>query len=484
MKFNQLTCHELVGMIKEQNVTAEEVIEAVFKRIDEIEKRINAFISVFKEEALRKAREIDEKIARGEKVGPLAGIPVAVKDNICTRGKLTTCGSKMLSDYVPPYSATVVERIEEAGGIVIGKTNMDEFAMGNSTESSYFGCTRNPWDTTRVPGGSSGGSGAALAADETILALGSDTGGSIRCPASFCGIVGLKPTYGLVSRYGLIAYANSLEQIGPMAKDVMDCALLLSIISGNDARDSTSAPYHPRDYTKHIRDGVEKVKVGVPKEFFMVGVDEPVERAVYEAVEILEELGAKCEEFSISYLDYAVPTYYLIAMSEASSNLARFDGLRYGFRAKSEGDWNEVFLETRGEGFGEEVKRRIILGTFALSAGYYDRYYLKALKVRALIRKEFERALAKFDVLVTPTMPTLPFKIGEIIEDPLTMYMMDICTVPVNLAGVPSISIPCGFADGLPVGMQIIGGFFKEDEILRVAYAFQKQARLNRKPQI
>ncbi len=485
MHLNSLTCHELVEMIKAQTVTAEEVVEHVFRRISEVEGKINAFISTFNESALDKAREIDEKIRRGESVGLLAGIPVAVKDNICTRGKLTTCGSKMLSNYIPPYNATVIEKIEAAGGIIIGKTNMDEFAMGNSTETSFFGCTRNPWDITRVPGGSSGGSAAALASDETILALGSDTGGSVRCPASFCSVVGLKPTYGLVSRYGLVSYANSLEQIGPMAKDVLDCAMLFTVIAGHDPRDGTSVPRRPCDYTKALNDEIKGVKVGVLKEFFAVGLDERVEKSVLNAVGILEDLGATCDGASISYLEYAVPTYYLIAMSEASSNLARFDGLRYGFTAKCEGDWNEVFSTTRGEGFGGEVKRRVLLGTFALSAGYYDRYYLKALKVRTLIKREFEKALSKFDVLVAPTMPILPFKIGEVIDDPLAMYMMDIDTVPVNLAGVPSISVPCGFVDGLPVGLQVIGGFFDEEMVLKVAYAFQEHTKFNlKKPEI
>lgn len=485
MHLNRLTCHELAEMIRTEAVTAEDVVEQAFRRIEEVESKVNAFISTFKDDALAKAREIDRKLRRGEKVGPLAGIPVAVKDNICTRGKLTTCGSKILSNYVPPYSATVVERIEAAGGIIIGKANMDEFAMGNSTETSFFGCTRNPWDLTRVPGGSSGGSAAALASDEAVLALGSDTGGSVRCPASFCSVVGLKPTYGLVSRYGLVSYANSLEQIGPMAKDVLDCAMLLSVIAGHDPRDSTSAPRPPCDYTGALNGEIKGIKVGVPREFFATGVDERVEKLVLSAVSVIEDLGAVCEDTSISYLDYAVPTYYLIAMSEASSNLARFDGLRYGFRAKCEGDWNEVFSATRSEGFGEEVKRRILLGTFALSAGYYDKYYLKALKVRTLIKREFEKALAEFDVLVAPTMPILPFKIGEMVEDPLAMYMMDVDTVPVNLAGVPSISVPCGFADGLPVGLQIIGRFFEEWKVLKVAYAFQEHTKFNlKKPEI
>ncbi len=485
MRLNSLTCHELVGMIKEQIVTAEDVVEQVFTRIAEVEGKLNAFISVFKEVALERAREIDEKIRKGEEVGSLAGIPVAVKDNICTRGRTTTCGSKMLINYVPPYNATVVEKIEAAGGVIIGKTNMDEFAMGSSTETSFFGCTHNPWDLTRVPGGSSGGSAAALAADETILALGSDTGGSVRCPASFCSVVGLKPTYGLVSRYGLVAYANSLEQIGPMAKDVLDCALLLNVIAGHDPKDSTSAPRQREDYTKNLDSRIKGIKVGVLKDFFAVGVDEKVEKLVLDAIGVLEELGAVCEETSIPYLDYAIPTYYIIAMSEASSNLARFDGLKYGFRVECEGDWNEVFSITRGEGFGEEVKRRIILGTFVLSAGYYDRYYLKALKVRTLIKREFEKVLDKFDVLVAPTMPILPFKIGEMIDDPLTMYMIDVETVPVNLAGIPSISVPCGFANGLPVGFQIIGGFFGEKKILKVAYAYQEHTGFNtKKPDI
>jgi aspartyl-tRNA(Asn)/glutamyl-tRNA(Gln) amidotransferase subunit A len=388
----------------------------------------------------------------------------------------------MLQNFVPPYDAHVIERIKQEDGIIIGKTNMDEFAMGSSTETSYFGPTRNPWNISTVPGGSSGGSAASIAIDEAILSLGTDTGGSIRCPASYCSVVGLKPTYGLVSRYGLIAYANSLEQIGPMTKDVYDCALFLSIIAGHDSRDGTSVNSSPKDYTELLNDNVEGFKIGVPKEFFGEGTSEQVRKQVWRGIYKLEELGAKYEETSLPILEYSLATYYIVAMSEASSNLARFDGLRYGFRVKKdEGDWETIYSKNRRIGFGAEVRRRIILGTYALSAGYYNKYYLKALKVRTLIQKNFEQAFKKFDVLIGPTMPFPPFKVGEKIDDPLALYMSDMDTVSANLAGLPAISIPCGFTDGLPIGMQILAPPLGEDLILTVAYNFEQNTQYGKK---
>jgi aspartyl-tRNA(Asn)/glutamyl-tRNA(Gln) amidotransferase subunit A len=392
----------------------------------------------------------------------------------------------MLKNFVPPYDATVIERIKQQDGIIVGKTNMDEFAMGSSTETSHFGPTRNPWDTSRVPGGSSGGSAACLATDEAVLSLGTDTGGSIRCPASYCSVVGLKPTYGLVSRYGLIAYANSLEQIGPMAKDVYDCALFLSVIAGHDAKDGTSVKAEAKDYTELLKDNVEGFRIGVPTEFFGEGTSEAVEKQVWNGIHKLEQLGATIEETSLPTLEHALAAYYIVAMSEASSNLARFDGLRYGYRTeKDDGDWATVYSKDRRIGFGTEVRRRIILGTYALSAGYYSKYYLKALKVRTLIRNNFEEAFKKFDVLIGPTMPFPPFKIGEKIEDPLALYMSDVDTVAANLAGLPAISVPCGFADGLPVGMQIMAPLLKEELTLQAAYTFEKNTSYgNRKPTV
>lgn len=475
VNYNELTCHELKEMIDNQEVSSEEVITSVFDQIDKIESKTHAYISLFRDSALQESKVVDSHIKKGETVGKLAGIPIAIKDVVCTKGTITTCGSRILENYTPPFDATVINHIKKEDAIIIGKTNMDEFAMGSSTENSAFGCSRNPWALDRVTGGSSGGSAAALAADETILALGSDTGGSIRCPASFCSVVGLKPTYGLVSRYGLVAYANSLEQIGPMTKDVTDCALLLSIINGNDYHDSTSVPFQNKNYMNALIDDIKDFTLGIPKEFFGEGTEKAVEKCVWNAIHKLEDLGANYNEISMPHIAYSTPTYYLIAMSEASSNLARFDGVRYGFRAeKSEADWDELFGVTRQKGFGAEVKRRIILGTFALSAGYYDKYYLKALKVRTLIKNDFENALSKHSALIAPTMPTAPFKIGEKIETPLSMYMSDIDTVPINLAGVPSISIPCGFVNNLPIGMQIIGRFFDEETILRIAYTYEQ----------
>ena len=485
-KLQELTARETIQKIQGNEATAEECVQAVFERIHQLEDKINAFVTLVEEEALKKAREIDRKVSEGKPVGKLAGVAIAVKDAICTQGIPTTCSSRMLKNFVPPYDAEVIERIKREDGVIIGKTNMDEFAMGSSTETSHFGPTRNPWDLSRVPGGSSGGSAAVIATDEAVLALGSDTGGSIRCPASYCSVVGLKPTYGLVSRYGLIAYANSLEQIGPMAKDVYDCALFLSVIAGHDSKDGTSVNVAPRDYMEFLKDNVKGFKIGVPREFFGEGTGDEVEKQVWSGIHKLEELGAVCEETSLPTLEHSLAAYYIVAMSEASSNLARYDGIRYGYRVdKDEGDWTTVYSRNRRIGFGAEVRRRIILGTYALSAGYYNKYYLKALKVRTLIRKNFDEAFKKFDVLIGPTMPFPPFKIGEKIEDPLALYMGDVDTVSANLAGLPAISIPCGFTDGLPIGMQIMAPPLREDLTLQAAYAFeQNTAYRNRKPTV
>ncbi len=483
-KLRELTAQEIIQKIHNNEVTAEECVQSVFQRIYSVEDSINAYVTLIEEEALKKAKEIDRKVFEGKPVGKLAGVAIAVKDAICTQGIPTTCSSRMLKNFVPPYDATVIEHIKREDGVIIGKTNMDEFAMGSSTETSHFGPTHNPWDLSRVPGGSSGGSAACIVADEAILALGTDTGGSIRCPASYCSVVGLKPTYGLVSRYGLIAYANSLEQIGPMAKDVYDCALFLTVISGHDPKDGTSVKVATRDYTEFLKDNVEGFKIGVPREFFGEGTSHEVEKQVWKGIHKMEELGAVCEETSLPSLEYSLAAYYIVAMSEASSNLARYDGLRYGYRIdKDEGNWATVYSRNRRIGFGTEVRRRIILGTYALSAGYYNKYYLKALKVRTLIRKNFEEAFKKFDVLVGPTMPFPPFNIGEKIEDPLVLYMSDVDTVSANLAGLPAISVPCGFTNGLPVGLQIIAPPLGEDLILQAAYTFEQNTSYrNRKP--
>jgi len=473
-----LSAREVSERIRFRELSAEECVASIFQRIREVDDDLHAFVSLSESSALERAREVDRRLREGKNVGRLAGVTVAVKDNICTEGLRTTCSSRMLENFLPLYNATVVERLLREGAIIVGKTNMDEFAMGSSTESSYFGPTRNPWDKSRVPGGSSGGSAVTVAADEAALALGSDTGGSVRCPASFCSVVGLKPTYGLVSRYGLIAYANSLEQIGPLAGDVYDCALLLSVIAGHDVRDGTSVDIRVDDYTKSLGDDLRGLRVGVPKEFFGEGVEEEVAKIVWDGIHNLEELGASYEELSLPTLRYALATYYLIAMSEASSNLARYDGLRYGYSEKALAeDWSKTFSRNRMTGFGPEVRRRIILGTYALSAGYYDRYYLKALQVRTLIKEEFEKTFKGFDVIVGPTMPVLPFKMGEKIDDPLALYMCDILTVPANLVGCPAISIPCGFVHDLPVGMQAVAPFFREELLFRVGFAFEGRLR-------
>jgi len=476
MNLNELTAHELHDLLKAKKTSAVEITEAVFLRIDKVEGKIGAYVTLTKDIALRQAKLADEKIKRGEKISPLEGIPVAIKDNMCTKGVLTTASSKILSNYKPPYNATVVEILNALGTAMVGKTNLDEFAMGSSTENSAIKTTRNPWDTDRVPGGSSGGAAASVAANETILALGSDTGGSIRQPASFCGVVGMKPTYGRVSRYGLIAFASSLDQIGPITKDVEDCAIAMNAISGYDEMDSTSVNKPVPDYTKALKNDIKGLKVGVISDLLGIGIDKDVKDIVLKAVKKLEELGAKTEEVKMPTFEYAVATYYLIAPAEASANLERYDGVKYGHRSKEVKDLLTMYYNTRREGFGSEVKRRIMIGTYALSSGYYDAYYLKAQKVRTLIARDFEKAFGKFDVLVSPTCPTVAFKIGEKKDDPISMYLSDIATIPVNLAGIPAISVPCGFSNNMPVGLQIIGKAFDEETILRAAYAYEQSS--------
>lgn len=472
MRIVDFTLFELINAIKNDNLSWEDVIDCYISRIKKIDDDLKAYIT------------INENIESVNLNSPLAGAPLAIKDNICTKGLRTTCGSKILENYIPPYDATVVARLKEAGAVILGKTNLDEFSMGSSTENSAFFPSRNPWDKSRVPGGSSGGSAVAVAAREAIAALGSDTGGSIRCPASFCGIVGLKPTYGLVSRFGLIAFANSLEQIGPMTRDVRDCALLMNIIAGYDELDGTSINKENENYLTYLNKEVKNMKMGVIKELFGEGTEEGVIKEVWNAIHTLENLGMEYREVSLPTIKYALPAYYLIAMSEASSNLARYDGIRYGVRIDDEGlDWSKAYSKTRSL-FGKEVKRRILLGTFALSAGYYEDYYLKALKVRTLVKRDFERLFKEFDVLVGPTMPTVAFKIGEKMKDPLEMYMIDIDTVPVNLAGLPAISIPCGFSQGLPVGFQIIGPPLMEGKLITVAKKLEEELNLNLSPSL
>ena len=456
-----------VAQVKEKikESSAEEVTAGYLETIGK--SKINGYVTV-SDKALEQAKKID---AEGHE-GPLAGVPIAIKDNISVVGLPNSCGSKILEGYIPPFNAHVIEKLLAAGAVILGKTNMDEFAMGSSTETSHFGPTANPWDLERVPGGSSGGSAAVVAAGEAPFALGSDTGGSVRGPAAFCGVVGLKPTYGAVSRYGVVAYANSLEQVGPLANNVEDIAVLMDVMAGYDRRDSTSID-SKTEYRKALVDDVKGLKIGIPKEFFGEGIHPGVEKAVWDAIHKYESLGATWEEVSMPNIKYALASYYIIAMSEASSNLARFDGTRYGLRANGE-NWHAMVSKTRAEGFGTEAKRRILLGTYALSAGYHDKYYLKALKVRTLVKQDFDKALSKVDLLMAPTMPNPAFKIGEKIEDPLTLYLSDVNTCPINLAGVPSISVPCGFTDGLPIGLQIIGKPFDEPTVLRAAYTFEQ----------
>ncbi|MCR4401389.1 MAG: Asp-tRNA(Asn)/Glu-tRNA(Gln) amidotransferase subunit GatA [Firmicutes bacterium] len=477
MRACELTAHELRDVVRRREASVEEVVRSSLDRIAEVDESVCAYVTVARERALAKARLADERLARGEPARPLEGIPIALKDNMCTKGIETTCSSKILRGFVPPYDATVVGLLESAGAVIIGKTNMDEFAMGSSTENSGFFPTRNPWDLGRVPGGSSGGSAAAVAADEAVAALGSDTGGSVRQPASFCGVVGLKPTYGLVSRYGLIAFASSLDQIGPLTKDVRDCALVLSVIAGHDPRDSTSVPREPCDYLKALVPDVRGLRIGVPREYFGDGMSPAVRAAVGAALKTFQDMGAILADVSLPHSEYALATYYIVAPAEASSNLARYDGVRYGYRSRESSDCVSMMVRTRSEGFGAEVKRRIMLGTYTLSAGYYEAYYLKALKVRTLITRDFDRAFEECDCLVSPTSPTVAFRFGERTEDPLAMYLSDVYTVTANLVGIPAVSIPCGFGeDGMPVGLQILGKHYGEGTVLRVAYAFEQAA--------
>ncbi len=475
MELYNLTAHELRDMIRNKEIKSIDATESILGRIDDVENKVESYITVTKESALEKAKEIDKKIAAGEPVGALAGVPCAIKDNICTKGVLTTCASKMLHNFKPPYSATVAEKLESADTVMLGKLNMDEFAMGSSTENSYFKKTKNPYDLTKVPGGSSGGSAASVAADEAPFALGSDTGGSIRQPASFCGCVGLKPTYGSVSRYGLIAFASSLDQIGPLTKDVTDAAVVLDVISGHDAKDSTSVNIAHPSYEKALTGNVKGLKIGIPEEYIGEGIDEEVAKSVYAAIENLKVLGAESNHMHLPLNEYALPAYYMISSAEASSNLARFDGVKYGYRAKEFEDLQDMYAATRSEGFGAEVKRRIMIGTYALSSGYYDAYYKKAQQVRTMIMNDFNKAFETYDILVTPTSPTTAFGIGEKTTDPLQMYLSDICTVSVNIGGLPAIVIPCGYdKNGLPISVQLIGKPFGEATILNAAYALEK----------
>ena len=475
MKLFEQPAHVLHDMLVNKEITSLELTQAVLARIDEVEGDVQAYLTITREEALAQAKAVDEKIAKGEEIAFLDGIPGAIKDNICTKGIKTTCASKILQKFVPPYDATVMQKLEAQNPVVLGKTNLDEFAMGGSTENSAYHPTCNPWNTDCVPGGSSGGSAAAVAAGTAVWALGSDTGGSIRQPASFCGVVGMKPTYGRVSRYGLVAYASSLDQIGPITKDVTDCAHILNIIAGRDEMDSTSLDVQVPDFTKALVQDVKGLKIGLPKEYFVKGMDPEVEAAVKNGVKELEKLGAEVVEISLPNTDYAISTYYLIAPAEAATNLARYDGVSYGERAEDASDLVEMMTKTRTQYLGEEVKRRIMIGNYALSAGYYDAYYLKALKVRRLVKEDYDKAFKDVDVIICPAAPSVAYKIGEKIANPLEMYLQDACTVPLNLAGLPGISVPCGYnKDKMPIGMQIIGKALDEETILRVAYTYEQ----------
>jgi aspartyl-tRNA(Asn)/glutamyl-tRNA(Gln) amidotransferase subunit A len=481
MKLHQLTIHELQKKLRSGDTTPAEVVESVIERIDEVEDRIHSYITLMKDSAREDARRADKDIRTG-KARPLTGIPIAVKDLICTRGIRTTCGSKILHNFIPPYDATVVEKLRDAGAVIIGKTNMDEFAMGSSTETSHFGVTRNPWDLERIPGGSSGGSATAVAADECIASLGSDTGGSIRQPAALCDVVGMKPTYGRVSRYGLVAFASSLDQIGPFTKDVEDCAIMLNAISGYDPRESTSVRIDVPDFTSFLSGDIRGWTVGIPKEYFIEGIDPEVEAAVRKAIAVVEGLGARCIDVSLPHTEYCLAVYYIVAPAEASSNLARYDGVKYGYRSKEGRDLMEMYKKTRSEGFGAEVKRRIMLGTYALSSGYYDAYYKKASQVRALIKRDFDEAFQCCDVILTPTSPTPAFRLGERMDDPLQMYLSDIFTISTNLAGIPGVSVPCGYtAAGLPIGVQFLAAPFEEGRLIRIASAYEKHAAIEKR---
>ena len=476
MDILSLTAVELAKAIREGRTTAVEATQAVLDRILASEDTYHCYVTVEREKALQQAAEVQKKIEAGELTGPLAGVPFAVKDNMCTEGTLTTCSSRILENFVPTFSAEAVRNLEKAGAVILGKTNMDEFAMGSTTETSYYGVTKNPRNPEHVPGGSSGGSAAAVAAEECFAALGSDTGGSIRQPASYCGVVGMKPTYGTVSRYGLIAYGSSLDQIGPLTKDVTDCAAVLEAIASHDPKDSTSMEREDTDFTSALTADVKGMKIGIPRDYFGEGLDPEVREAVLAAAEVLKVQGAEVEEFDLSLVDYAIPTYYTIAAAEASSNLERFDGVKYGYRAQDAEDLHTMYKRSRSQGFGPEVKRRIMLGSFVLSSGYYDAYYLKALRVKALIKKAFDEAFAKYDVILGPVAPTTAPKLGSSLADPIKMYLGDIYTISINLAGLPGISVPCGTdSKGLPIGMQLIGDCFKEKTLIRAAYTYEQR---------
>jgi aspartyl-tRNA(Asn)/glutamyl-tRNA(Gln) amidotransferase subunit A len=485
-ELHELTIHEAHKLLKQKKISSTELTKSVLKRIAEIEEQVHACVTIVEDIALKEAKKVDNYIKTAHEITPLTGIPTLIKDVICTKGIRTTCSSKMLENFVPPYDATVIGKLKAQKAVIVGKTNMDEFAMGSSTEHSAFFPTHNPWDLSRVPGGSSGGSAAAVSTGEAIYALGSDTGGSIRQPAALCSVVGLKPTYGRVSRFGLVAFASSLDQIGPMTKDVTDCALVMNVIAGYDSGDSTSVPYPVPDYTRQLIPDIKGLKIGIPREYFVEGMQNEVRAALQAAISKLQKMGAEVDwEVSLPHTKYALAVYYILAPSEASANLARYDGVKYGFSERDAGNVIETTEKTRQFGFGPEIKRRIMLGTYALSAGYYDAYYLKAQKVRTLIKQEFDQAFEKYDALVTPTSPIVPFKLGEKLEDPMQMYLSDVCTLPINIAGIPAISIPAGFADNLPVGMQILGKPFSEEMLLRIAFAYEQATDWHkRKPTI
>ena len=486
MSLYDLTLSEVAGKIRNKEVTIKEVLDDIYSRIEDVEPKVDAYITLTKDLAYKRAEELQEKLNNGEDIGVLGGVPIAIKDNICTNGVKTTCASKMLENFTPIYDATVVKKLEEAGAIIVGKTNMDEFAMGSSTETSYFKKTKNPWNLNRVPGGSSGGSAAAVSSDMAFAALGSDTGGSIRQPASYCSVVGLKPTYGLISRFGLIAFASSLDQIGPFTKTVEDAAVMLNVISGHDKLDTTSADIEKVDYTKSLVNDVKGKVIGIPTDFITEGISEDVKQAYDNAIDTLKEAGAKIEEIKLEYAKYSLATYYIIATAEASSNLGRYDGIRYGYRAKDFNDLDELYVKSRTEGFGDEVKRRIMLGTYVLSSGYYDAYYKRAQQVRTLIVENFKKAFEKCDVIMIPTAPNTSFKFGAHNASPLEMYLEDIYTVPVNIAGLPGISVPGGFGkNGMPIGIQFIAKAFDEQNLLQVAYTFEKNTSyIDKKPAI
>ena len=474
MSILDLTALEVGKKIKAGEITSPQATEAVIKQIKAVEEQVHSYVTLDEEGAMKRAKEVQTQIEAGTLTGPLAGVPAAIKDNMCTKGMRTTCSSKILENFVPTYTAEAVLNLEKAGAVILGKTNMDEFAMGSTTETSAYGVTRNPWNTEHVPGGSSGGSCAAVAANECFYALGSDTGGSIRQPSSFCGVTGIKPTYGTVSRYGLIAYGSSLDQIGPVAKDVSDCAAILEAISSHDLKDSTSMTRTDCDFTSALKDDVKGMKIGIPSSYFGEGLDEEVKAAILKAADILKEKGAVVETFDLGLVDYAIPAYYVIASAEASSNLSRFDGVKYGYRTKEYEGLHNMYKKTRSEGFGPEVKRRIMLGSFVLSSGYYDAYYLKALRTKALIKKEFDKAFAKYDLILAPASPDTAPLLGSSLSDPLKMYLGDIYTISVILAGLPGMTVPCGLdSKGLPIGMQLIGDCFKEKDIIRAGYAFE-----------